>query len=151
MDFKTFIASERFTKGLIIVGLILAALVVFQAGIAVGEHRAGFSYRGGENYYRVFGNPQDPMSGMFNEELSEGDGTVGKIISVHLPSFVVEDNDQTEKTVLVSTSTTIRNLRDATSSTALSPGEYVIVIGDPTENSEIDARFIRLLPPPPAQ
>lgn len=128
-------------------GLILAVLIVFQAGVYVGVRKAALSFNMGDNYYRAVG-PANFPHGPFGEEFSEADGASGKIVSVTLPSFVVADRNG-EKVILVSDQTTIRRMRDTASSTAIVPGDSAIVIGEPNDNGEIQATFIRLLPPPP--
>lgn len=147
MDIQKITESPRFTKILIIIGLLLALLVVFQAGVYIGVRKAELSFSMGDNYYRAIGVGEFPR-GPLGEELSDSDGASGKILSVNLPTFIVEDQNG-EKIITTNNQTTIRLLRSATSSTAITPGESVIVIGEPNSNGEIEATFIRLLPPLP--
>lgn len=146
MNIQKITESPWFTKALISVGLLLAALIVFQAGVYVGARKASVSFRMGDNYYRAVG--PGGFRGFFGEEFSETNGAAGKIVSVSLPTFVVSGPGG-ERVILISGNTVIRKMRDATSSTAIVPGESAIVIGEPDENGQIEAGLIRLLPPPP--
>lgn len=148
MNTKKLFESETFHKVIIVTGLLLSALVIFESGVFVGVHKAGFSYRMGDNYYRAFGKTNSLSRG-FGEELPSGHGVVGKILSVNLPTFVVADRENTEKTVRISTHTDIRFMRDIASTSALKPADFVVVIGSPNDSSEVEATLIRILPPPP--
>jgi len=149
MELHKIIESEKFTKVVIGVGLVFAALIIFEAGMFVGIRKAGISFRTGENfYYRAIGSGpfgNDP----FGEELSNADGAVGKVLSVNLPTVLVEGQNG-EKTIIVSASTTVRRLNSATTSSAITPNNFVIVIGEPDASGAIRATFVRVLAPPPA-
>ena len=149
MDIQKITESTWFTKALIAIGLVLTALIVFQAGMYVGVRKAELSFRMGDNYYRALG-PGGFPGGPLGDELSEADGASGTVVSVSLPTFIVADRGG-EKVIAVSDQTTIRLLRDATSSSAIVPGESAIIIGEPNDKGEIEATFVRLLPPPPPQ
>ena len=88
--------------------------------------------------------------GLFSDDPSSSHGVAGKIISINLPTLVVEDKDNVEKTIVVSTDTIIRKYRDAINSSDLAAGDFIVVIGSPDANAEIAAQFVRVLPPPPA-
>lgn len=148
MRMKDFFESPWLMRAVIGLGILLLALVVFQAGVYVGIHKADLSFRMGDNYYRALGPgpfPRDPLG----EEISEANGTAGTIVSVTLPTFLVQEANGGEKIVLVTSQTMIRKLRDATSSAAITTGDSAIVIGSPNDKGEVEASFIRLLPPPP--
>ncbi len=148
MDITTIIESDKFTKALIGVGLVVAALVIFEAGMYVGVHKTEFSLQEGDEFYRVF----DPGAGpgaLFGSDFTTAHGAAGKVISVSLPTFVVEQTNNTEKVIAVTDDTQIRSFRDATSSGAIRAGNFVIVIGEPDQNGRIDATLVRLVPPPP--
>ena len=149
MDLITYTKSETFKKVLFAVGGAAAVIIIFQAGMFVGFHKAALSYRMGDNFYRVYGNgPDGPGMPFFNEEFSEAHGATGKVISVALPLFVVDDHG-TEKTIVIDDDTTIRRLRGDTSSTTLMAGDFVVIIGEPNDKAQVEARLIRILPPPP--
>lgn len=146
-----FFRSKAFMRTLYVIGGLVIALAIFQAGIFVGYRKAAFSFRMGDNYYRVFGDRgRQPFGGIVpDDELSEGHGAVGRIVRVSLPSFVVSTPDNLEKTVIVSDGTIIRRFRDAASPNDLKADEYVVVLGSPNNQSQIEAKLIRILPPPP--
>lgn len=150
MDAEKILQSDNLKKALIALGVLLLILVIFQAGVYVGARNAGFSERTGDNYYRAV-EPGGVPPGPFGMMLSGGNGAAGQVISAAPPTFVVEDKDGTEKVISVGTETGVRLFKDATSSGAIEKGDYVIVIGKPDQNGEIQAEFVRVLPPPPAQ
>ena len=149
MNFEDITRSKGFKKALIVLGVLIAVLIVFQAGVYVGVRKGEFSERNGENYYRVMGAAPGP--GPFGDVISGGEGAAGKVLSVTLPTFVVEDRDSTEKIVTLGDGSDIRIFHDATSSGAITPGQFVIVIGEPDENGEIHASFVRIVPSPVPQ
>lgn len=106
----------------IIIGLVIivAALLIFRAGIFVGYHRAMFG--------------------------PAGHGAGGRVISINLPSFVLADRDRIEKNILIASSTLIQRFHQSASSSDIKVGDFVIVLGTPNTDGEILAKFIRLLP-----
>lgn len=133
------------------VGVLIIALVIFQAGVFVGFHRAGFSYHMGDNYYRAFG--QEGASwqrgGMMGRGFTNAHGATGRIIRIALPTIIVESPDLVEKIILTNDDTEFRSPIGAVSAGDLKPNDAIIVIGSPNDNGEIVARLIRILPPPP--
>lgn len=161
MNIKNFFEDKKNKKVLCVIGTIIIALVIFQAGIFVGYHKAAYSYGWGENYYKTFGERgwRGARDHDFNimgfghhmgMGLSNSHGTVGKIISINLPNIIIEDQDRIEKTVLLTNDTVIRSLRDEVDPSRLSVGDFVVVIGTPNEQAEIEARLIRIMPGAPA-
>lgn len=144
--------------------VLIVASTIFQAGILVGYHKAGFYKSMGDNYYRPFddkgrgcGQKGGMMDGirdggkfmMQGANIPGGHGAVGKIVSINLPTIVVASPDNVEKTVSISDDTLIRQFRKAISATDLKVGEYVVVIGDTNaEVGVVKAKLIRLLPQP---
>lgn len=150
MNYKDFVQSKAFRNAVVIVGMVVVALFIFQAGVFVGYHKAAFSYREGANYYEAFGEGHTMMFGNIPAgNFSEDNGTVGKIITVSLPTFIVADNGGVEKTVNITDDTLVRSGRNTVSSSKLRIGDYVAVLGSPNGNAQIQATFIRLLPAPP--
>ncbi len=142
---------SRFTRNVMtIVAVTLLVIAAFWAGMEVGFVKAAFSYRFGDSYYGAFG-PKDMRRSMgyIPNDISSAHGVSGKVVSVHLPTLVVADNDNVEKVVRVTDDTVIRKLRDTISAKDLTPGDFVVVIGSPTAGTEVAATFIRVLPPPP--
>jgi hypothetical protein len=131
--------------------------MIFQAGIFVGFHKASFSYRMGDNYYRTFGPQRNnqglyPISsnmGMTHQDFSDSHGAIGQIIKIQLPILTIEDNQNIEKIILVTDKTIIKKLRDSIKKEDLKVDDFLTVIGSPNSMSQIEARFIRVLPPLP--
>jgi len=144
--------SKTLVRALIGVGIAAAVLVVFLAGVSVGYHKAAFSFRMGDNYYRAFGEGGRgrPMGwGQLPDELPGAHGAAGRIIKVDLPTFLLEGPDRIEKTVLIKDDTVIRRFRDTLAPADLKADDYAVVIGSPNDQAQIEAKFIRLMPPPP--
>jgi hypothetical protein len=144
--------TSEFTqsRGFKITLIVIAALVVFLGGLSLGEHvgfhKASFDFQNGNNFYRTFGSGGGP--GMQPMEFSDPNATVGKVVSVTLPTITIEDRDNTEKTIVVDSQTAIRHLRDSLTPQDIIVGDYVVAIGEPNAQSQIAAVLIRILPPP---
>lgn len=141
--------SQKTVKIIIIVGIILVALLIFQAGTYVGFRRGVFASNWGSAYQHRF---DDPHS-IFAPFMSDPDdmnphGVVGKIISVHLPTMMIKGKASTERIVILSTTTTIRLMHGQASTSDLVAGSQVIVTGNPGSQGQIDADFIRILSQP---
>lgn len=117
----------------IIVGIIIV-LVAFGAGTFVGMRRANFSMRWAENYQRNFGEPR------FNAH-----GISGQIIKIEGSTLVINGRDNVEKIILTTASTTINGFRINLKTADLKAGDNIIVIGNPNDTGQIEARFIRLM------
>jgi hypothetical protein len=132
-----------------ILGSIVVALLIFQAGIYVGVNKASFSFKMGEQYFRQMNNmPNDNFMGMNRQDFTDSHGSAGKIISIKLPLIVVADKDGVEKTILISTSTEIKQFKDSIKPSDLKINDYIAVIGTPDNNAELEARLIRIMPDP---
>ena len=153
--------SKKFIIASVIVGIFIIALVSFAMGVAVGFHKAQFSFRFGENYERNFMGPRPEMMGpngpigpmgMMGEKIKDfegqgfrnGHGVAGTIISVSDNSIVIKDKDGKEDTIAVSDKTVINRGRDTIKIGDLKNDEDIAVIGKPGENGAIDAGLIRV-------
>lgn len=150
MCIKDFIKSRSFKSVLIIIIAVIVLLLVFQAGIFVGYRKASFAYRFGDNYYRAFGGRHGmefrvPIRGDF----FAAHGVTGKVISINLPTLVVAGPENMEKIILITDDTLIRRFDAAVQPSEIKLGDFIVVIGSPDENSQIEARLIRIAPPPP--
>ncbi len=149
IDIKTLLQSKKATRVLYIIGGIIIALIIFQAGMFVGLKKASFAFGLGDNYYRTFGGHRNGM-GMFNDfrgrDLPNAHGTIGKIIRVSLPTLIIEGKDNIEKVIVIKNDTDIRSFRNIASTTDLMINTNVMVLGTPTETGEISARLIRIMP-----
>ena len=150
MDVKNMLQSKMFYKVLCGVGVALVLVLVFHAGVLLGYHKANFSYRWGENYHRNFGGPKGGFVGM-GMRMMGGDylnprGTFGKVIKVELPVVVVQGRDDAEKSIVISSDTVIRRFQDTLKDTDIKVGDSLVVIGEPNNNGQINAKLIRMIP-----
>ena len=141
--------------------ILIVICTVFQAGIFVGYHKARFYGSIEGNYYNssngnrgragMMGEQPDFGNMMGDTNLPGGHGAVGKIVSINLPNIIVASTDNVEKTINISSDTLIRQFRNTLNTQDLKIGDYVIVLGEAssTDNGIINARLIRLIPPPP--
>jgi len=145
---KTFFGSKKGKISVFIVGGIILALVIFQAGMFVGFKKASFSFRMGEQYFRQMKGGQEPFGGIGRDNFGNSHGAIGKIISVNLPLLVVSDKDGIEKTIIISTSTEIKKFKEAIQQEDLKVDDFVTVVGSPNDKSQVEARLIRIMPSP---
>ena len=149
-NIATYIPSKTVRILMYTLGTILALCIVFELGVQFGaEHPTRFAFRGGH---------VPPPFGLPHEMMPPGaPGFVGKITDATLPTITAQSRDGDTVHITISSSTAIRaeHIREASTATntppALTTGAIIIVIGEPSEtaSSTIDARFIRILPPPP--
>ncbi len=150
MNIKEFSQSKVFKKILYGIGILIVALLIFQGGVFVGYHKAGFSYRLGDNYHRTFGGEHGEFSvGISPGDFTDAHGSVGKIIKIDLPTFVLEGQDGVEKIISVNDDTVIRQFRETLKPADLKISDFVVVIGSPNAQGQIESRLIRLMPPLP--
>jgi hypothetical protein len=148
-DLKEFVQSKLFRGILMGIGIAIVVLFIFQAGVAVGYRKAAFAFRFGDNYYRAFGDHgprlfQVPVSGGF----IEAHGAAGRVVSINLPTFVMADRDNLEKVVLISDDTIVRRLDETVQPSDLLIDDFAVVLGSPNEDSQIEAKLIRIFPLP---
>ena len=148
---KKYIPGRALRMALFGLAGVLILLFVFQAGMMVGFRKATFDRSWDEHYIQNFGprgkhmGPIGPMPGQF----PNAHGTIGTIISVSLPTLIVEGPDKTEKVILVSDDTHIREMRNDLTAKDLAPDQTIVVIGEPNAQGQINAKFIRVLPAVP--
>lgn len=137
-------SSKTGTVAVVVIGEVVIALLIFQAGVAFGERRV---------FHDMHGMPHGPIPefGFLSHSfIPQGHGIVGTITSISLPTFMVASRDGETETVMVSTSTVLRGFPGVTTA-SLQVGQEVTVLGDPENGAEeFTARFINILTPPPA-
>ncbi|MFH1145831.1 MAG: hypothetical protein V1707_02610 [bacterium] len=149
MNINEILQSQAFKITLWAIGVLAVFLVVFGAGMTVGYQKARFSYRWGENYHRNFGGPKEGFfSEIGNKEFIESHGVFGQIIKIDGGILVVKGKDEVEKIVAVKDMTAIKRLRETVKIANLKVNDYLVVIGDPNEQGQIEAKFIRVMPLP---
>ena len=149
MKFSDFSQSHALKVILIGIGILVLLLAGFYVGERIGFRKASFAFQNGNNFYQTYGPGHTGI--LQPKDFSEANGTVGKVLSVTLPTITIEDRDNTEKVVLLSSQTVIRRLRDTLQPSDIKVGDYVVAIGNPNAQSQIAAILIRELPAPAAQ
>jgi len=138
----------------IIIGVVAFVVLVlaFGAGMFIGEIKARFSYRWAENYHRNFGGPQNGFMGELkmmppNSEFIEGYGAFGQIIKIESSAIIIKGRGDVEKIIVIKDDTVIKRLRNTIKLKDLKIDEYIMVIGDPNDAGQIEAKLIRVLSP----
>ncbi len=144
---KKVFESKFLVKILYGIGLIVIILISFSAGVSVGFHRASFGRAWGDNYVRNFGITLEPP--IFpKDNFPNAHGAIGKIIKIELPNVIVADRDNTERVIVVNNDTKIEKIRNNITSGDLKIDDFIVVIGSPNEQGQIEAKFIRVIPSP---
>lgn len=152
-DIKSAFESKVSFRILYGIGIAIVALLIFSAGVTVGFRKASFGRSWGENYERNFGlMPDRPILGRDN--FPNANGAIGKIIKIELPTIIVQDRSGTEKVILIKTDTQIQEMRAPVLTTDLKVDDFVVIIGTPNTQGQVEAKFIRVMPlgmpiPPP--
>lgn len=136
--FKRISESTKPNMILLGIGTLLIAIIIFQLGVIVGMRKDSFDHDWHDH------NP-------ITEHYPVSHGTAGTIISVNLPTIIVADKDNTERTVVIRDTTIIRSIDGNLKPTDLSPHNFIVAIGTPDPSGELLANFIRVMPPPPTQ
>ena len=133
------------------IGIVIIVLVIFSAGVSVGFHKASFGRNWGDNYSKNFGNGDRgwPLGGpeMMNS-FPNAHGVNGKIIKIELPTVIVADRDNLEKVVLIKDDTKIQRMRENITTDDLKIDDFIVVIGSPNNQGQIEAKLIRIMPAP---
>jgi hypothetical protein len=156
---KDFFSPQKFKKILWIVGGIAAMFLIFGFGVAVGYRKALFTSSWGQNYYRNFYGSANggPMGALTDHAPWNAHGVTGSVIGVSSSTISLQDGDNDERSVAISSDTVIRKMDSVISAGMISVGDKIAVIGEPNENGQVRARFVRVfgasssmpLPPPP--
>ncbi len=138
------------------VGIILCA---FRVGMVVGFNKANYSLHWGENYHQLFGRPRHsnfgPITGSIRDfigefdkdDFSSGHGVVGTIIKVDTSTIMVKASDNTEKSLLLSSQTTIRRGDDTINISDIKENDRVVALGSPSSTGQIEVKFLRVFQP----
>lgn len=141
--------SKAFKTLIVVLAELILLLGAFALGINVGSHKAGFTYSWEKNYSNNF---PAPTGGNFmvitppnSEQMLNAHGLDGTILSLSNGSLIIKDEDNTEKTILLDSQTSIRENFQTISPSGLKTGEEIVVLGDPNNNGQVQAKFIRVL------
>lgn len=158
MDIDKIFQSKLF-KGLVLGILILITiLLILKIGMFIGARKAGFSRNWSDNYHQNFGGPKGGfMMGFGDKDFMEASGIFGQIIKIDFSTgenktatIVIKGRDDVERIILADNKTIVRSLRETIGTTNLKVDDYVIVIGEPNSDGQIEAKFIRVMPAPEA-
>jgi len=159
MNGKEMVQSKYFKVSAITVGVFIVAFASFTAGIAVGIHKAKFSYAWGENYERNFVGGRGNMmggerGGMMNRlgfgggfggrDFRNAHGIAGKVLSVSDTSLIINNKDNKENTVVVNDKTIINRNGETIKLSDVVKDDNVVAVGNPGDNGVINADFIRV-------
>jgi preprotein translocase subunit YajC len=131
---KRLAESTKATMLMYGIGVLLVAVIIFQFGMIIGARKSSLLEEQKERYVDL------------TKPLPTAHGTAGRIVAINESTILVADEDNTEKVVVVRDETIIRSLRDDVDSTALRPGDFIVVIGTPNSRGYIQANLIRVLP-----
>lgn len=145
--------QSRLFRGIIltIVGLIVLGFV-FNLGVFVGTRKADFSFKWADEYHRNFGGPQEGFLRDFigmGQGFTNANGSFGQIIKIDGQKLTVKDRDNTEKIVLVGDKTSIVRQMTSIKLSDLTIDDTIVVIGEPNNAGQIEAKLIRVMPPAP--
>lgn len=136
----------------IIIGLagFVVIVLIFGAGVFIGGMKARFSYRWAESYHKNFAGPQGGFIDDWRKlpippgDFIEGHGTFGEIIKIQESDLVVKGQGDVEKVILITKNTIIQKGRDTIKKGDLKVGDRIVIIGEPNEESQIEAKLIRV-------
>lgn len=162
MNGKEIVQSKYFKVTAIIVGVLIVVLASFVSGVAVGIHKAKFSYAWGENYERNFVGSRAGMMGeksrtgmmerfglgakFDGRDFRNAHGIAGKVISVSDTGLLINDKDNKENTVAVTDKTIIKKSGETVKLSDIIKDDSVVVVGSPSESGVINADLIRIFP-----
>jgi hypothetical protein len=146
-----FFQSKLFQGITIGMAVFLAFLLVFKAGMMVGSRKAEFSGNWSDNYHLNFAGPKEGfLNGFEGKDFMEANGVFGKIIKVEGSSIIVKGKDDVEKAILIEEgTTTIKRLKDTLKISDLKTNDFIVIIGEPNDAGQMQARLIRVMPPAP--
>ncbi|MDP3956879.1 MAG: hypothetical protein Q8Q10_00035 [bacterium] len=159
MSTQEMMQSKNFRIAAVVAGVFLVAIVSFAGGLAVGFHKARFSYAFGENYERNFiGGPRGMMPGerggmmeragfpgaFDGRDFRNAYGTTGTILSISDSTIIVKDKDDKENAVAAREETLIKSGRATVTLGNLKVGDRIVVVGQPGDNGVVNATLIRV-------
>lgn len=153
MDLKHLVQSKNYKIIVISLASLAVIFLTFTAGMSIGFHKAKFSYQWGENYHKNFTGPRGGMfRGMLGDfggkDFIDAHGASGQILKIDGSELVIKGQDGVEKIIVVKEDIAVLHLRETVKPSELKVDDYITVIGSPTSDGKIEAKFIRVLPAP---
>ncbi len=146
MNLTEFITSKYVARIIVALAVVSGMLFAFGAGMTIGYNKAKFVDGWGKNYERNVIMPMRIRPGILRQPgFMDPHGTDGVILKINGQSLVVQGKDRNEKIITVSDNTLIRNGDQTIRFSNLNEGQSIVVIGAPTNEGQILAKFIRVL------
>ncbi len=92
------------------------------------------------------GIPENKLKISSADSFMNAHGMTGKILVLDLPNIIISDKDGIEKAIIVDEKTLIMHFREKITFEDLREGDDIIVLGSPSENGEVVAKIIRIIP-----
>ncbi|PIR91580.1 hypothetical protein COX74_00130 [bacterium (Candidatus Gribaldobacteria) CG_4_10_14_0_2_um_filter_41_16] len=147
MNIDKIFQSKTFKIILAAIGGLMIILLVFKTGMMVGFQKANFSCHWSDNYHQNFGGPRGGFPGGFGDrDFIEANGSVGQIIKIATSTLVIRGRGNVEKVVLIKADTVINQLKETITINELKTDDMVVVIGEPNNDGQIEAKLIRVMP-----
>lgn len=148
-DKKYFKISEEILKPfLVVLFLIVFGFAMFQLGINLGSNRGRFACNWAKNYQNNFGGPKQGFPGRPIDNFVEGHGVFGEVIKIGKADIVVTSKDGVEKIININDKTLIKAFNKDIKLDNLKIGDRLMIIGDPNDQGQIDAKLIRIFNKP---
>jgi hypothetical protein len=149
MNIEDIHKSKTVGRIIVSIGIVILVLGILRVGISIGYYKARFAGQFGNNFERNFLGQRDGVKMFFmGNDIPGGHGAVGEIMNINLPQLVISGPDNLEKTVIVATSTVVRRFQENLKSSDLKVGEFVVVLGNPNDSGQVEAKLIRIMPAP---
>lgn len=145
----TMIKSKKILHVIVVILGLALLLGTYSVGMAVGFRKAKFSFAWGENYHKNFGGPRggflrDAERDFSGSDFIDAHGTFGQIIKKDGDLIIVKGKDNIEISVITGDKTTINKSRKSINALDLKIDDRIIIIGDPNNQGQIEAKFIRV-------
>lgn len=131
-------------KFLLVMTIVTISLIMLNLGIIIGRKEGTNSCLWLEKYFLNFGGPRVGFREKPFKDFVRSHGIFGEIIKINDNSLVLRGKDDLERVVLLSSSTILKFKRQSISINDLKTGDNIVVIGQPNENGQVNAKFIRL-------
>lgn len=145
---SNFLSSRKIRTTLWILGGLILLFVAFGLGVALGYRRAGFAAGFDADYYRNFigagATSVAPAGFMMPPPPTVTHGVVGTVIDLGTSTVSVENGEGNERSVEVPSGTVIREGDQTIVIGNMAVGDQITVIGEPNDQGQIVARFIRI-------
>lgn len=129
----------------IVIGALALMLTIFQIGSIVGARRAQFACQWDKNYGPLFGVPPEGMS-FRAPPMPDANGASGMVLQVRQHTLIIRSHEGMEKSILIPEDIIIRRGNDQIPLQAIAPEDRLVIFGTPTEQGQLYAKFIRVLP-----